>query len=261
MKVALIPPTSLLHQIVDQPLHMVIPEGLKGPVYRNFYKVLGMRDGVAIMLDNGAFEAEGSKPLSHETLIQMVYEVDADILVLPDHMGELDKTIQTSRDFMHIWEMHHAVAETGKPIQFMGVVQGADESQLRRCVKKYLELEEEFEQTIILGLPKWLSEEIDTHIRLKTALYIEEHAPHPIHLLGLSYAWPKEIIQASNYPNINSVDTSAPFVYAAYDIHIATNVRGPRRPDNYFSLDARSLNTELVQQNTETLWRWASGQA
>jgi len=262
MKVALIPPTGLLYQIAAQPLHMVIPEGLKGSAYRNFYKILGMRDDQALMLDNGAFEAEGGKPLSPEQLIRIVYEVDADILVLPDHMGDPDKTIQAARDFWHIWEMSRMpMPPKPKPIQFMGVVQGQDERQLKQCIDEFCKLEEEFETTIMLGLPKWIADEIDTRMRYRLAEWIQAYAPHAIHLLGMVRRFPMEEISrlATDNPHVVSIDTSAPYVRTYHGGRLGEPGTASERPNDYFNVDPRLFDAELLSQNLETLWRWANG--
>jgi hypothetical protein len=261
VRVALIPPTSMLYQVANQPVHMVIPEGLKGSVYRNFYKILGLRDGIVIMLDNGAFEAEGGKPLSAETLIQMVYEVDADILVLPDHMGDPDETLQASRNFWHIWEMHHAEGSQSKPVQFMGVVQGQDERQLQRCIRSFCELEEEFETTIMLGLPRWQVDEIDTRIRYRLAEYIQKFAPHAVHLLGMARHYPMEEITriAQDFPMVLSMDTSAPYIWTYNGSRLGAPGTESERPADYFNVNTRLFDAKLLQENLETLWRWADG--
>jgi hypothetical protein len=260
MRIALIPPTSLLYMVADKPLHMVIPDGLKSQVYKDFYNMIGIAEGKAIMLDNGAFESEGAEfTSSHEQLFNMTREVNADVVVLPDKIGDAAETQAKARNYMHFWEMYHATQmEPTRPVHFMGVVQGQDWFQLQRSIEGYLDIEEEFETTLILGLPRWITEEVGAELRIRLAEYINEQAPHPVHLLGLSRRWPEEVQQAALIPSINSIDTSAPFVWACEGRELGKTTCW-ERPSDYFNI--RIPDLELVRRNIDVLEGWASGQA
>lgn len=263
MRVALIPPASLLYRIAEDELHMVIPEGLRNPVYNGFYKVLGLREGTTVMMDNGAFEAEGGRGIADERLIEMIYTYNVDTLVLPDVMGNHIETIQVARQFIHMYEMHLGFTEPALGrIQFLGAVQGSDEATLRRCVEMYSDLEEEFEISIMLGLPRWTADEINAQIRYRLAKWITENDPHAIHLLGMTRLWPEEIMRiAQDIPTVQSIDTSAPFIWAYNGDTLGVPGTGAERPPNYFGLDPRQLDSDIVERNIDIIRGWANGQA
>jgi hypothetical protein len=136
----------------------------------------------------------------------------------------------------------------------MGVVQGQDMLQLERSIQSFMDIEEEFETTLILGLPRWLSE-INVQIRIRLAEYMNERAPHPIHLLGMIRGWMGEVEAAAKIPSIISMDTAAPFVYAYHDKVIGVDPVA-ERPQNYF--ECRINDLDLVKRNIDTLWSWAN---
>jgi hypothetical protein len=258
MQVALIPPTSMLYMVAEQPLHMVIPEGLKLSGYRNFYKVLSQKPTTTLMLDNGAFEAASPQgPLSDDQLIQMIFEYNIDKFVLPDYLADAHKSVDAAERFLHVWNLHQQTIRH-KPIQFIAAVQGGDEEQLKVCIEKYCQLEEDFEIPLTFGLPRWLADEIGRHVRITLADWIATHVPHPIHLLGMCPDWPNEI----QYHNelVASIDTSAPFSWAIAGMRLGIDDRPVERTANYFSTDSRLVDEELVTRNIDTLWRWANGQ-
>jgi hypothetical protein len=258
MQVALIPPTSMLYMVAENPLHMVIPEGLKQSAYANFYRLMSLQATSTLMLDNGAFEAASPQgPLNNDQLIQMLFEYDIDKFVLPDFLGDADKSLLAAERFLHVWNLHQTVLAI-KPTQFIAAVQGADEQQLKVCIEKYCQLEEDFEIPLTFGLPRWIADEMGRHTRLAMADWIANRAPHPIHLLGMCPDWPSEI----QYHNelVTSMDTSAPFSWAAAGMRLGVDDRPVERPENYFNLDSRLVDEELAKRNVDTLWRWANVQ-
>jgi len=258
MQVALIPPTSMLYMVAENPLHMVIPEGLRQSAYANFYRLMSLQATSTLMLDNGAFEAAGPQgPLNDDQLCSMIFEYNIDKFVLPDYLGETGKSLAAVERFLHVWNLHQQTVQH-KPIQFIAAVQGADEQQLKQCIEKYCQLEEDFEIPLTFGLPRWLADEMGRHTRLDLADWIANHVPHPIHLLGLCPDWPNEILYHNEL--VTSIDTSAPFVWAAAGLRIGVDDRPAERPANYFSLDSRIVDEELVTRNINSLWRWANGQ-
>ena len=254
MQVALIPPTSMLYMITEQPLHMVIPEGLKLSAYRNFYKIMSQRPTATLMLDNGAFEATGPQgPLNNEQLVRLIFEYEIDKFVLPDYLANMGPTLAAAEQFLHVWNLHQQTVEQ-KPINFVAPIQGADLNELKFCIERFCQLEEDFEIPLTFGLPRWQADEIDRHIRLTLADWIAAHVPHPIHLLGLSPAWPSECMYHNEL--VSSIDTSAPFVWAAAGLRLGKDERPAERPTNYFSLDSRLVDEELAKQNIDVMRRW-----
>jgi len=260
MQVALIPPTSMLYMVAKHPLHMVIPEGLKQSAYANFYRLMSLQATSTLMLDNGAYEAEGPQgPLSDDQLCSMIFEYGIDKFVLPDFLGNSRKSVDAAERFLHVWNMHQqSIGAKHHPINFIAAVQGADEHELEACIEYYCQLEEDFEIPLTFGLPRWIADEMGRHTRLELADWIASHEPHPIHLLGIASDWPNEIQYHGDL--VTSIDTSAPFSWAAAGLRLSINDRPAARPANYFSLDARLVDEELARRNIETLWGWANGQ-
>lgn len=257
MDIALIPPANLLYTVAELPLHMVIPEGLKGSLYRSFYKVLSQKSDTTLILDNGAFEASGPQgPLSDDQLIHAIFEFGIDKFVLPDYLGDINKTLAAAERFLHVWQLHNQTVEI-KPLQFIAPVQGQTGEELKACINRFIILEEEMEIPLTFGLPRWQADEMHRHIRLELADYIASRYANSIHLLGLSPAWPEECKYHNQ--NVQSMDTSAPYVWAISGLRIGIDERPAERPANYFTYDSRSIDTELLNRNLETLWGWAHG--
>jgi len=264
MKVALIPPASLLNLTAVQPLHMVIPEGLKvrtyAEFYRDHYRILNANLNSTVMLDNGAYEEASGKSMHNDHLVWLVYDLKADILVLPDAMRDQNETIRLVESFMHYWDIYHALM-IPRPVQFMGVVQGTSLSEMKDCVARYVGIEERFEISIMLGLSKWTTAEIEPEARIKMAYWINDHCAHPIHFLGMSRIWPKEILYAAQaVPDlITSVDATAPFTYTMAGLKLGVD-ESPGRPKNYFGADVDHVDAGLLNANLQTLRNWANGQ-
>jgi hypothetical protein len=262
MRVALIPPGELTHTIVGHALNMISPEGLRtSEPYRDYYRREGKNPLVTTMLDNGAFEAVGgSTDLSFEQLHDTIDEYSVQMFCLPDVMGSMQRTIEEAKKFLHMWEMQHALV-TPPPLQFVAIVQGSTKLELRECFFHYLQMEEEFQMTFVIGLPRWITEEISRSARVRLADRIMNRAPHAIHLLGLSRTWPAEIRYFNNRSTL-SIDTSAPYVWAMAGQSLdKTTGRGKvgMRVENYFTHDCRNVDADLVKDNIDTLWSWANG--
>jgi len=258
MKIAVIPPAGLLLTTVSEPVHMIIPEGLRVRAYRDFYAIQGKMNKT-IMLDNGAYEGEGGKPLDNDHLTKYIYDYGVDIFALPDRMGNMHETLEGASRFLHYWEIYHLLINP-PPIQFMAVIQGADVDEMKRCVEGYCAMEKEHETSFIFALSKWTTHEMYQEIRVAMAHWITSNMPHPIHLFGMSSVWPREILYAAQaLPDaIISIDTAAPFTYAMSDLKLG----GPvlvRRPRNYFGADMSRVDGGLVRANLETIRSWASG--
>jgi hypothetical protein len=241
---------------------MVIPEGIQsGHAYRDFYRMLGQVPGPKLMLDNGAFEAEGPQgQLSFEKLMEYMAEYHVDEFVLPDVMGDARKTLNATRNFLHRWEMAKGESLGHWTPQFLVVAQGADKPNLYGCIEGFWMMEDEFETEFVYCLPKWISQEMESDIRMQLAGYIGRNYQRKVHLLGLSRAWPQEIrFAAQTYPHIvRSIDTAAPFVYAING-HDLSTVSESERPEHYFNHDSRLIDEHLLANNLSVLGWWANG--
>ena len=262
MNIAFIPPASFLHMIDGKPLHMCIPEGYRtSTLYRDWYQTIGMKPGTTLMLDNGAYEGVGGMSMSNEALINLTHETDADIVVLPDKLCDLNVTLDRSRAFLHTWSLHEASVELDRIPTFLGALQGADTKQLKDCLAGYQALEDEFEIEIMIGLSRWMTDEINVQIRYRLATFITEHAPHRIHLLGYNKMWAEEIVTiAQDIPLVESIDTGAPWVYAMDECLVGQVGIHPKRPPNYFTYDYRHVYEPTVRRNMETMEAWARGE-
>ena len=258
MRVALIPPVGLLRYAISEPLQMIIPEGLRTQAYRDFYRAQSKVQGVSIMLDNGAFEAEGGWPLSNDRLVKYVYEYVPQFFVMPDRMGDWQGTVAAVRNFLHYWDVCH-VLKDAPPIQFLAVLQGVDDYTIKRCADDFAKTEEEFEISFVFGIPKWMTKELEVSTRIRMANWLHDNLSHPVHLLGMSHNWPREVLfAAQSCPDVISVDTSAPFVYAMQGLQLTTN-GGAERPEPYFTAPVGDVDEGLVWRNIAVVKSWADG--
>lgn len=267
MKVALIAPADLLFTVTHEDVHMVIPEGLRvSPVYRDFYAIMGKMGKKAskhIMLDNGAFEAEGaSTGLSFEQLVNMIFQYGVDTFCLPDQIGSHHLSVGAAEKFLHQWNTAVSLGTfpAARRVRFLAILQGTDKSELQACFRDYCKLEEEFEISLMIGLPRWIADEINAQIRYRLAEYIEKRAPHAIHLLGMTRLWPLEVLRvAQNLPDVVSIDTSAPYVWTLNGNRLGVPGTASERVENYFTHDSRHMDEGLLVDNIDTLKGWASG--
>jgi hypothetical protein len=100
MQVALIPPVSQLHRIVDRKFQMVLPDVLKSRVYETSYQSLCQDGDKFTILDNGMFE---TSRLSYEGLINLAIRLGVDEIVMPDTRFDMEGTLIDVDGFLDMY--------------------------------------------------------------------------------------------------------------------------------------------------------------
>jgi hypothetical protein len=268
MKLALIPPVSMLHHTVTRELQMCLPAGLdSSEMYRKHYKYLGQHPGCYVILDNGMFES--GECLTDFELIDLAKEYKASEIVMPDVRGDSGSTLHAQVHFMRIFHQAYGMRPPSKTPNLMSVIQGqtvreAEEHVLKVADSWAVEMVRGRYGKVVFGIPRRMSE--DTGMRQGRIDLIEMIVSHygpmfPIHLLGLSRSNPRELqyIAREFGEFVRGVDTSAPFVWTAANKHLDAGDTVERQ-DDYLNMDASHFPGPLVRHNIDTLERWCRGE-
>jgi hypothetical protein len=83
-----------------------------------------------------------------------------------------------------------------------------------------------------------------------------------IHCLGASYGFPQEIIELAKLPNVRSMDSSVPYVMAAFGMKLKHNINyqafeTATRPNNYFQLEFTPAQEKVKEHNVRTFISWS----
>src|ERR1700748_2794438 len=125
MRLALIPPVSLIDDIFNTNYQMVLPH-IAHLNYIAAYRSARKR-GDFLILDNGA--AEGETP-SLADLMTAAQDYMANEVVVPDVLGDADQTRALAEDFGEFIERYHFNDLFG----YMGVVQGRTIDEIYQCL-------------------------------------------------------------------------------------------------------------------------------
>lgn len=240
MKVAVIPTLSMLEYDTGG-IHMMLPEPwMREQRYRDYYKsAYGFK-----IFDNG--EAEGMR-MQPADLMKTAIELGADEVVVPDHLGDCDKTIELARNFVR-------AARKYPGIQYMGVLQGNSYGEYIKCLQAFQDLS--YIKTI--GVPRNICKVIGSkwaRVALMDMIVDQElHIQYEFHALGAT-PWMREVVCLSETP-MRSIDTSLPFVMALDKRSITIDEYIDRQPD-FFVREPNHYERELCLDNISTYRDWA----
>lgn len=252
MRLALIPPVSLIDDIFNTNYQMVLPH-LDDEHYTTAYMSARKR-GDFLILDNGA--AEGETP-RFEALMDIANDYMVNEIVVPDVLGDMQQTLKCVEDFGHFITNPSVSYQDG--YGFMGVVQGRTMDEIYQCLDLYNSLD----WITTIGIPRILLETLDSpESRVGVARFIaENYGPRfSMHLLGTS---PRHIRELSRFgadfeaAGVRGVDTSAPYNYANVGKFI-DHWDNISRPGEYFHLDAHHFGHVQVKHNLEVMQQWVS---
>jgi hypothetical protein len=249
MKIALIPPVSLLEYTTRTQVQLMLPHLVENKQYQYTYLSHGRDPYQYLILDNGVAE---DKRFSAEQLFEIGDYFMVNEIVLPDVMRNAEKTRLESINFLDLAKEHYRGRILSKP-HFMYVLQGESYGEVLNEIKWAAK------QSMIdvFGLPRHLIATTGSNtIRRDLATVLQVHSINPVHLLGGSPQLPNEIALYEWPPNVRSHDTSAPFNYAWYYKKLDDNVE-VHRPSRYFGKEAVSFKEELVDYNVKVLMGWA----
>lgn len=238
MKVAPIPPVSLLRHYAFESYHLaLLVECQKSQDYCDFYAERSI-EGKHVILDNSAHELGHSRDLSR--LLAVAETIRPAEVVLPDRLFFGDDTAKMSQEAA--LEIGHYFPEMG----LMGVPQGRTIYEWSDCLNELLKIQ----NLTTIGISK------DYEVWQGGLRYLVSLVPTkiPIHMLGLGRSPQGLKGLARDYPNVRGIDTAKPFVYAASRIQLGVTLHTPeypRRSEDYFNLDADSQFAALSMHNWE----------
>ncbi len=155
-----------------------------------------MGDEGFVILDNSVVEL--GTAMSPQKLCEAAKIVNADVIVLPDVMGDADATIQAAREA--IMEMG------GEKYGFMKIVQGSNADELITCI--------DWMNTHVEGnywaVPRWITNELGSRVPIVQAIQ-EVDSEAKIHLLGMSEHI-EDDIKCARMTGVIGIDSANPIV-------------------------------------------------
>lgn len=232
MKVAPIPPVSMLDLFAHEPYHLcLLVECLRSEQYRDFYARQAAQ-GHHVILDNSAHELGHSRDIS--SLLEMAKIIRPTEIVLPDRLFFGDDTARMSAEAAGI------VQDELPGMGMMVVPQGRTFEEWRDCLYSLLHIE----GLTVVGISK------DYEVWHGGLRYLVSLVPSlmPIHLLGLGRQ-PRGLIGIGrDFPNVRGIDTAKPFVYADAGLELDGTLDTPRYPgreNTYFEASAGQYDLHL----------------
>lgn len=258
MKVAFIPPASLVGTAFKSTYHLVLPQELeKGAEYATGY-FNGASKFDFIIMDNGA--AEGM-PVDFDVLWKHAKDIMADEIVAFDAIGKAQETINLTLQFLD----RVAASVTHYEPGVMIVAQGENIDEALHMVRTVLNSPLGWLITSI-GVPRHFTKTFDdpfARIRftMKAHSLFGDSAYRPLafHFLGANDHTLKEIDWIHReVPFVRGLDSSMPYHYAYYGDTVQAETKRSR-PEGYFHLKANLFPEELVEANQDYLLKAAHG--
>lgn len=199
------------------------------------------------ILDNGAAESE---LCSFEELISLAHDLEVDEVVIPDVLGDHNRTVELLHDFK-------PYAKANSKFKYMGVVQGRSHGEVAQCIMQYAH--NDF--VSVVALPRVLCRMPDftKFVRFTLTEFIQD-LPEcdrlELHILGSSM-WTKEVLLLADKDRIRSMDTCMPIVLGAQGAHLEKNPMYTGRYAHYFDLGLDNKQLELANANCNVFLTWA----
>lgn len=264
MKTCLIPPIPDLDRFVDETFthhlllaHLCDIPGPLGHAYTAFYKQRAER-GDYLILDNSTKELGDAIGL--EYTLALAKALGASEVVLSDIRQSAVGTLEaTERDLT--WLLSEGLAlyqEAGKPA-LMIVPQGGSFPAWQACLVHLLEKVETANRVLggpppVIGVAYAYAHLFERPFR--ELVYIARAARTPVHLLG----WPRDLGVlldiATEFPDVRSVDSSRPFVYAKAGLKVG-EADYPGRDERYFIESIPVEHHRLACDNIEVFQMYA----
>lgn len=247
MKVAHIVPTSLLDLTKYNEYHLILPHLLDtSKEYYDFYqKVEGPK-----ILDNGA--AEGV-PCDWQYLINLAMQMSVHEVIIPDFMGDCDRTIELAKQFGE----QYGAAKATEGLRFTGVIQGKSISEVMKCFQFY----EASGWVSKISLPRILSNTIDREFRVSFLQAFYDQIMErfgPVHCLGGS-GWMEEVKYLAKLGDVvQGIDTSLCAVMGLDSRRIDFDEYVGRQA-GFFEATAMNRKLMYIEHNISVFNHWASG--
>jgi hypothetical protein len=190
-----------------------------------------------IIMDNGLIEL--GYPCDPETLKQAAEAVHADCIVLPDVLGDFEKTLKAVKS------SYHELSTLGYPM--LGVVQGRTFDQVEALMEFYEHIGVSY-----VSIPRVMVSIFGSRIPLVKRV---QSYGLPIHLLGFSDNLYDDMLAAS-LPGVMGIDSAVPLWYlGTLPTDPPVDADFGRRPVDYWTMDADQPN----YSNVERIRTWLKG--
>jgi len=256
MRLALIPPFSILHYTHLTDYQLMLPQLVGNEHYELTYKLHCKNPGTYVILDNGA--AEGHQVTTWD-LTNIAVEFDVDEIVIPDVIGDEGATREESIRFINeLMAIDHNMLDD---FEFMYVCQGQSIEEFVQSAAYANTLD--FVRTI--GVPRHALTTCRNKLaRIFIANYLQQSKQFrkDIHFLGSNAVWAAEANYLSdnalcNQEHVRGMDTSMPFNYAYVGALLQREIEPVYRPEDYFELPSESFKISDLDHNTSILKKWA----
>jgi hypothetical protein len=189
-----------------------------------------------IIMDNGLIEAGAAT--DPQTLREAAEAVRASCVVLPDVLGDYEKTVKAVR------AAYAEMASLGYPL--MGVVQGRSWLEILSLVELYHTLNVSY-----LSVPRVMTSIFGSRVQLVKD--ITKYSKRPIHLLGFSDNLADDMA-AAVLPGVMGIDSAVPLWYQGL-LPPTPPVLSDfgRRPKGYWNMSPDHANYENIARIREWL--------
>ena len=259
MKVAPIPPTELLREFSTR-YHLCLAHILHSDAQQlAYYQGRAVAYDNYVILDNGAYECGRSVPF--ELVLEVATKVFPQEIVLPDVLLDSKETILTAceghkliRNFRHEWVF------IDHPMNLMVAPQGKNLTEWLRCMDALINAM----KPDTIGIPVVYEKMMGRGVLIREVIkYIggDKFYQPEIHLLGWDGDLYKLNCYARDFPHwIRGIDSAKPFYYSLKRNPMLLD-QGPvrPRPDNYFDLQEKDFEPDVLKQNVHLFEATASG--
>jgi len=269
MKVALIPPISLLREFGQGKFHLLLSHLVDNDLYWNHYKEQRRR-GAYLILDNSAHEyGEGTDGLD---LLKKGKELYAQELVVPDVLFDHWGTLKRASNTLNLWTKNTRIRNQFLKLnpRLMFVPQGNSPEEWASCLeslcvlyKKSVRFHPSMKHGFVIGVSKDY-ESWDgglPYLFKKYLIPMRQQYRFQVHLLG----WGRKITELAylqkTHPWIRSVDSAKPFVYGINEIEIHFNSipEYPGRPQGYFFMDGFTEEMKRCMRFNVSIFKETAG--
>lgn len=255
MRVALIAPTKMLPDLGNRVMQMALAHlVLEDPEYRRFYADAGSR-GITVMMDNSLMELGDS--VGSDVVFTAANLIEPAEIIIPDSSRNKALTIKRFHDFLGDVD----AMGTTPWLRNAVVAHGESNAEWLACFDFF----NEHPDAHVICIPKVLDKIWNPGGRLGALAYLRASHRFKInktyHLLGI-WTDPLEILFASWFNNIRSVDTALPIHAGLQGVQFGPmGLNGqakPRRPHRYFPLE-QFRHRDVIDYNIAVLDAWAEG--
>jgi hypothetical protein len=252
-KMIYIPPFQMIEQIHRNTHALMLPHLILEPSYRRAFRQ-NKALGIYTILDNGA--AEGEK-IAASRLASMSHSYKINELVLPDEMGNPERTYGLALDFLA-----ENRSKLSPHVKLGYVLHGRTAGEIATAYHRAAGNEVLWREISVVYLPRLAisPERPATRIIVAEGLLNDPKFDKEIHFLGMSphYMAEPKMVAEYLYGKVRSIDTSAPFVYAMRNRSIDDPVELWRDQSTYFSTYMSDAQKQLAMENCEMMNDWVT---